>query len=64
MTFEEFTAARLPAVPRFAAALAGDRATAEDLAQEVLTRAYSRRPAIANLMPGFRSYDIRVAPMS
>ena len=42
MTFEEFAASRLPAVLKFAAVLAGDRATAEDLAQEVLVRAYSR----------------------
>src|SRR6516225_2670221 len=42
MTFEEFAAARMPGVLRFAAVLAGDRATAEDLAQEVLIRAYSR----------------------
>ena len=42
MTFEEFAAAHLPAVLRFAAVLAGDRVAAEDLAQEVLVRAYSR----------------------
>jgi RNA polymerase sigma-70 factor (sigma-E family) len=42
MTFEEFAATRMPGVLRFAAVLAGDRATAEDLAQEVLIRAYSR----------------------
>jgi RNA polymerase sigma-70 factor (sigma-E family) len=42
MTFEEFAAARMPGVLRFAAVLAGDRATAEDLAQEVLIRAYAR----------------------
>ena len=42
MTFEEFAAAHLPAVLRFAGVLAGDRAAAEDLAQEVLIRAYSR----------------------
>ena len=42
MTFEEFAAMRMPAVLRFAAVLAGDRAIAEDLAQEVLIRAYSR----------------------
>ncbi len=39
MTFEEFAATRMPAVLRFAAVLAGDRATTEDLAQEVLIRA-------------------------
>jgi len=42
MTFEEFAATRMPEVLRFAAVLAGDRATAEDLAQEVLIRAYAR----------------------
>jgi RNA polymerase sigma-70 factor (sigma-E family) len=42
MTFEEFAAAQLPAVLRFAGVLAGDRAAAEDLAQEVLIRVYSR----------------------
>ena len=42
MTFEEFAATRMPGVLRFAAVLAGDRATAEDLAQEVLIRAYAR----------------------
>jgi RNA polymerase sigma-70 factor (sigma-E family) len=49
MTFEEFAAERLPAVLRFAAVLAGDRATAEDLAQEVLARAYPRWDAIGGL---------------
>lgn len=42
MTFEEFAVSQLPAVLKFAAVLAGDRATAEDLAQEVLARAYAR----------------------
>jgi RNA polymerase sigma-70 factor (sigma-E family) len=42
MTFEEFAATRMPAVLKFAAVLAGDRVVAEDLAQEVLVRAYSR----------------------
>jgi RNA polymerase sigma-70 factor (sigma-E family) len=41
MTFEEFAATRLPALLKFAAVLAGDRATAEDLSQEVLTRVYA-----------------------
>ena len=49
MTFEEFAAARMPAVLKFAAVLAGDRATAEDLAQEVLIRAYSRWDRIGGL---------------
>lgn len=38
MTFEEFTTARLPALLRFAGVLTGDRALAEDVAQEVLIR--------------------------
>ena len=42
MTFEEFTGARLPALLRFAAVLTGDRAIAEDVAQEALIRAYAR----------------------
>jgi RNA polymerase sigma-70 factor (sigma-E family) len=49
MTFEEFAATRMPAVLRFAAVLAGDRATAEDLAQEVLIRAYARWDRIGGL---------------
>ncbi len=49
MTFEEFAAERMPGVLRFAAVLAGDRATAEDLAQEVLIRAYSRWDRIGGL---------------
>jgi DNA-directed RNA polymerase specialized sigma24 family protein len=49
MTFEEFAAMRMPAVLRFAAVLAGDRAIAEDLAQEVLIRAYSRWDKIGYL---------------
>jgi len=42
MTFEEFTGTRLPALLRFAAVLTGDRAIAEDVAQEALIRAYAR----------------------
>ena len=38
VTFEEFAASRLPAVLAFAAVLTGQRATAEDIAQEVLIR--------------------------
>jgi RNA polymerase sigma factor (sigma-70 family) len=49
MTFEEFAATRMPGVLRFAAILAGDRATAEGLAQEVLLRAYSRWDRIGGL---------------
>ena len=49
MTFEEFAAARLPGLTRFAAVLAGDRALAEDLAQEVLIRAHARWRTIGSL---------------
>jgi RNA polymerase sigma-70 factor (sigma-E family) len=49
MTFEEFAADRLPGVLRFAAVLTGDRALAEDLAQEVLIRAHSRWGKIGSL---------------
>ena len=49
MTFEEFAAKGMPGVLRFAAVLTGDRATAEDLAQEVLLRAYSRWDRIGGL---------------
>ena len=49
MTFEEFAAARLGAVLRFAAVLTGDRALAEDVVQEVLIRAHGRWEVIARL---------------
>ena len=49
MTFEEFAAARLPAVLRFAAVLTGDRSLAEDVVQEVLIRAAGRWQVIARL---------------
>ncbi len=49
MTFEEFAAERLPGLLRFAAILTGDRALAEDLAQEVLIRAHSRWRKIGSL---------------
>lgn len=42
MTFEEFAATRLAAVLAFATVLTGQRATAEDVAQEVLIRAHAR----------------------
>ncbi|REE97138.1 SigE family RNA polymerase sigma factor [Thermomonospora umbrina] len=42
MTFEEFLAARLPALLRFATALSGDPHRAEDVVQEVLVRAERR----------------------
>jgi RNA polymerase sigma-70 factor (sigma-E family) len=40
--FEEFAAARLPALLRHALALTGERALAEDVVQEVLIRAQAR----------------------
>jgi RNA polymerase sigma-70 factor (sigma-E family) len=49
MTFEEFARARLPAVLAFATVLSGQRATAEDLAQEVLIRVHARWDTIGQL---------------
>jgi RNA polymerase sigma-70 factor (sigma-E family) len=49
MTFEEFVGARLPALLRFAAAVTGDRALAEDVVQEVLIRLHSQWSRIADL---------------
>jgi RNA polymerase sigma-70 factor (sigma-E family) len=49
MTFDEFTAARLPALLRFAAVLTGDRGLAEDVTQEVLVRVYERWHRIGGL---------------
>jgi RNA polymerase sigma-70 factor (sigma-E family) len=49
VTFEEFAAARLPAVLKFAAVLTGDRGLAEDVVQEVLIRANARWQMIENL---------------
>ena len=46
MTFDEFAAAQLPAVLRFATALSGDPELAKDLVQEVLIRASERWPEI------------------
>ncbi|MEV6527274.1 SigE family RNA polymerase sigma factor [Longispora sp. NPDC051575] len=42
MTFEEYAAARLPALLRYATVLTGERALAEDVVQEVLVRAHAR----------------------
>jgi RNA polymerase sigma-70 factor (sigma-E family) len=49
LTFEEFAALRLPALLAFAAVLTGQRATAEDIAQEVLIRAHTRWDTIGGL---------------
>jgi RNA polymerase sigma-70 factor (sigma-E family) len=49
MTFEELVDQRLPAVLRFAGVLTGDRASAEDVVQEVLIRVYQRWDQISRL---------------
>ena len=49
MRFEEFAAARLPAVLRFAGVLTGDRGLAEDVVQEVLIRTHKRWQQIGEL---------------
>jgi DNA-directed RNA polymerase specialized sigma24 family protein len=42
MTFDEFVHARLPALLRFAAVLAGDRELAQDVVQDALVIAHGR----------------------
>src|SRR6202012_3905935 len=49
MTFEEFAQTRLPELLAFATVLTGQRATAEDITQEVLIRAHGRWDQIARL---------------
>ena len=49
MTFEEFAAAQLPGVLRFAGVLTADRGLAEDVVQEVLIRAHARWTQIESL---------------
>ena len=49
MTFDEFAQTRLPALLAFATVLTGQRATAEDITQEVLIRAHGRWDQIAPL---------------
>jgi RNA polymerase sigma-70 factor (sigma-E family) len=49
MRFEEFTAARLPALLRYAMLLSGDREHARDLVQDVLARALVKWGRIATL---------------
>jgi RNA polymerase sigma-70 factor (sigma-E family) len=46
LTFDEFVAARLPSLSRYAGVLTGDRQLAEDVVQEVLVRAYGKWPRI------------------
>ncbi len=49
MTFEEFAEARLPALLAFATVLSGQRATAEDIAQEVLIRTHGKWDHIGSM---------------
>jgi RNA polymerase sigma-70 factor (sigma-E family) len=49
MTFEEYAAWRLPALLRYAAVLTGDRDLAQDIVQEVLSRAHLRWRRIGQL---------------
>ncbi|MER7282363.1 SigE family RNA polymerase sigma factor [Dactylosporangium sp. NPDC000244] len=49
MTFEEFLAARLPALTRYATALAGDPDAGADVLQDVLVKAQPRWSKIAEL---------------
>lgn len=49
MTFEEFVAARLGAILRYATVVAWDRHLAEDITQEVLARAQLRWARISRL---------------
>ena len=49
MTFDEYVLTRGPALVRFARLLTGDEHRAEDLAQEVLARAYVRWRRISGL---------------
>ena len=49
MRFEEFAAARLPALLRCAMLLSGDREEAHDIVQEVLTRALIKWDRIARI---------------
>lgn len=51
MTFEEFTAARLPALLRFAVVLTGERGLAEDVVQEVLLRTHQKWAKIGAFDP-------------
>ncbi len=49
MTFEEFAVSQFPAVLRFAAVLTGDRASAEDIVQEILIRTHRHWNEISGL---------------
>ncbi|HET7017675.1 MAG TPA: SigE family RNA polymerase sigma factor [Streptosporangiaceae bacterium] len=49
MTFEEFAARHGPSMRRFAAVLAGDVSSGDDIVQEVLVRAHARWRRISSL---------------
>ena len=49
MSFDAFVAARLAALVRFAAVLAGDPDLAQDVVQDALVRAYARWPRIEGM---------------
>jgi RNA polymerase sigma-70 factor (sigma-E family) len=49
VTFDDWARARLSALVRFAVALTGDRGLAEDVVQEVLSRAYGQWSRIAGM---------------
>src|SRR3954447_5215771 len=49
MTFDEFVHARLPALLRFAAVLAGDRDLAQDVVQDALVVAHARWSRIGGM---------------
>lgn len=49
MTFDEFTAERLPGLLKFAVVLTGERCLAEDVVQEVLVRVFERWAKIGGL---------------
>ena len=50
MSFEDFAAARLPALLRYAVVLRGDRDDGHDLVQEVLARALVKWDALRGWM--------------
>jgi RNA polymerase sigma-70 factor (sigma-E family) len=49
MTFEEFAAAQLPSVLRFATVLTGSRAAGEDIVQEVLIKVHRSWAVVSSL---------------
>jgi DNA-directed RNA polymerase specialized sigma24 family protein len=58
MSFEEFAAARLASLLRYAMLLSGDREEARDIVQEVLARALVKWDRIAEVL-GCRTGTVR-----